>query len=341
MDVDQETLTELFEQMTGLRDADIDIIMPKYVNVMALLKKMYKLYELLSNLEVFVNNFAEYAWIDEVILFLQNIKDECDLDLSKDYQIDKLKHELYEQFYGNKDMQLDEAEVQLKNHVNNLYRTVKNSQVIKKIMVTSANLAPFKSNLSLDEVSDTFIKWEPGNTFMPLAFTSLDLKLIWNSDIEPKGKKFLLSILQHTFKISYDIYDMIYSPDVDIAQFSDLLISTITKLRSQIPRCDKAFDVIETSVNMLKFNFKDYFRLSVESENPSTILESFIVDVASSQRANPTVVAQFRRITAYIKKNSANSNDPRIKQLFRMLNTQFTKIDKELKVNTAEVANNA
>ena len=336
MDIDQDTLTELFEQMTGVKDADTEVIIPKYVNVMILLKKFYKLYELLCNLDAFANSFSDYSWTDEILLFIKTIKLECDLDLKKDYTIDDFKKELHEQFYNEKNIQLNEAELKLKDHINNLYRIIKNSQTIKKIMITSANLSPFKVQLSLDNVSDSFIKWEPGNTFIPLAFTTMDLKLIWNSDIEPKGKKFLLSILQHTFKISYEIYDIIYSPDVDIAQFSDLLVATITKLRGQIPRCDKAFDVIENSVNMLRSNFKDYFRLSVESENPSTILESFIVDVASSQKANPSVVGQFRKITAFMKKNAANTNDPRVKQLFKMLNTQFTKIDKELGSDTNE-----
>jgi hypothetical protein len=227
---------------------------------------------------------------------------------------------------------LESADAQ--THINKLYRDVKSSQVIKKIMITSANLAPFKVNLSLDAPMDTFIRREPGATLIPLEFTSLDLKLIWNSDVEQKCLKFMLSMLQHTFKLTYSIYDVIYSPDVNIAEFSDMLIGTISSLRKQIPRCDKAFDVIEKSVNLLRGNFKDYFRQSVESENPSTILESFIIDVASTQKANPKVVSQFRRITAFVHKHSANNNDPRLKQLFRMLNMQYSKIDDEMATDT-------
>jgi hypothetical protein len=187
-----------------------------------------------------------------------------------------------------------------------------------------------------DNISDSFICSYPGNTLMPLAFTSMDFKLIWYSDIEPKGKKFLLTILQHTFKISFEIYDIIYSPDIDIHEFSNILISTITTLREKIPRCDKAFDVIENSVNMLKTNFKDYFRESVETENPASILQSFIIDVGNTQKANPVVVAQFRKITSFMKKNAANSNDPNVKKLFKMLNNQFNAIDKEMKVKTED-----
>jgi hypothetical protein len=322
---DQEALTDLFEQMTGTKDADLAVIFPKFVSVMNLLRKFYKLYSLLASINIFAETFSEYVWIDEINLFLKDIITQCNLIPDKEYKEDLFEQELI-------DNGIDKNKI--KEHINHLYRQVKTSQVIKKIMITSANLAPFKIHLSLDTPSDSFIMREPGSIFMPLSFSTLDLKIIWNYNVEPKCKKFVLSILQHTFKLSYNIYDIIYSPDVDIAEFSSVLISTITKLRKQIPRCDRAFDVIENSVNMLRSNFKDYFRVSVESENPASILESFIVDVANTQKANPTIVQQFRRITAFMKKNAANNKDPRVKKLFSMLNSQFTKIDDELKVDT-------
>ena len=322
---DQESLTEIFEQMTGLKDADIDVILPKYIEVMIKLKKFYKLYKFLTEFDIFIEAFSIFNWIEEIKVFLQSMETECNLDHTKEYTEEKLKAEI---------AQMGLTELEATEYVNKIYRQVKASQVIKKIMVTSANLSDFKVQLSLTTPDDTFIKREPGNSFSPLGFSSLDLKLIWNYDVEPKCLKFILSILQHTFKLSYGIYDIVFSPDVDISQFSSMLVGTIAKLRKQIPRCDKAFDIIENSVNLLQSNFKDYFRLSVESENPSTIMESFIIDVAGSQKANPSVVFQFRRITMYMKKNAGNINDPRIKKLFNMLNSQFSNIDKELKVDT-------
>jgi hypothetical protein len=331
---DQETLAELFEQMTGGKDAESEIILPKYINVMNMLKKIYRLYNLLCGLDVFANTFSEYTWVDEIKLFLNDIIEECELEQDANYT-EEFIYSKYNELVEQKDTDsATPSNNSFKEYINIIYKKLKSSSVIKKIMITSANLVPFRTHLMKDIPSDTFIKREPGNTFTPLAFTTLDLRLIWNYDVEPKCHKFILNILQHTFKLSYEIYDIIYSPDIDINQFSDLLISTITKLRKQIPRCDRAFDVIEQSVNMLRKNFKDYFRVSVETENPSSILESFIVDVASTQKANPSVVAEFRRITMFMKKNASNNSDPRVKKLFSMLNMQFSKIDKEMKVNT-------
>jgi hypothetical protein len=47
---------------------------------------------------------------------------------------------------------------------------------------------------------------------------------------------------------------------------------------------------------------------------------------------------QFRKITAFMKKNAGNNKDPRVQKLFKMLNLQFSKIDKELNVDTSKGA---
>jgi hypothetical protein len=225
-----------------------------------------------------------------------------------------------------------------------MYRRIKNSQVFKDIMTTSAQLQPFepffmkkdKDGKIIDD--DSFIKKEPGQMLQPLIFCSIDLKLLWNTlfDECPSGKKFIYSLIKNIYFISHDIYEVAYTPDVNIDEFSNVLVSTIGKLRThpELNRCGRAFDVIENSVNLLKTNFTEYFRSCVETENTATLLESFIIDVSRTQKASPTVIRQFRQITNYMAKNAKNNNDPRVKKLFKMLNIQFGKIDKELKVDT-------
>jgi hypothetical protein len=329
LDVDQEALTGLFEQMTGARDADIDVIIPKYVRVMTLLKKLYKLYDLC--ITIFKVRFESYIWSDEIREFLDTIVNETNLDVEHEYTESDIRMFILSK-YG--DITNPEATI----HINKLYKAVKDSNIIKTIMVISANLAPFKQHLEAKELTDGFIYREPGTTFTPFPFTSLDLKFLWDMDLSADEKRMMLNIIKHSFEITYEIYDIIYSPDVDIDNFSELLISTISKLRGQVPRCDKAFDIIENSVKLLRTNFTQYFRSSVESENPSTILESFVIDVAKTQKANPVIVGQFRRITQFMQKHASNNNDPRVKTLLKMLNMQFNKIDEEMKVDTTKLA---
>jgi hypothetical protein len=107
-------------------------------------------------------------------------------------------------------------------------------------------------------------------------------------------------------------------------------------MKKTIPRCDKAFDIIKNSVELLEGNFKGYYRNSVEAENPSIIVESFIIDVSMSQKANASITGQFRRIIMYMKKQSANNNDPRVKQLFKILNSQFDLMAKKTGVDPVD-----
>ena len=84
---------------------------------------------------------------------------------------------------------------------------------------------------------------------------------------------------------------------------------------------------------MLEDNFGGYYKTSIEAENPSIIIESFIIDVSMSQKANATVTTQFRKIIMFMKRQSANSKDPRVSKLFKILNSQFNMMEKETGVN--------
>ena len=101
-------------------------------------------------------------------------------------------------------------------------------------------------------------------------------------------------------------------------------------LKKQIPRCNKAFGIIADSVKMLETNFKSYYKTSVEAENPSIIIESFIVDVSMKQKSNAEVTRQFRKIIMHMKRKSTNNNDPRVKKLFSILNNQFSMMEKDI-----------
>jgi hypothetical protein len=137
------------------------------------------------------------------------------------------------------------------------------------------------------------------------------------------AKKYILNILSHTYLIGHEVYEIITAPNIDIKKFSRVLLANIDKMKKTIPRCDKAFDIIKNSVEMLENNFKGYYKNSVESANPSVIIESFIVDVSMSQKSNAVITGQFRRIIMHMKKQAANNTDPRVKKLFKILNSQF------------------
>jgi len=321
---DTDTLNKMFEQMTGISNAEPDVIIPKILKIKNALVKYVKLFNILLGFSNIKSKLSEYKhWFDEIQQFLDKLLEQTNTNIEVVYD-------------ENSTDQINDLKKITIDDLNKMYKSLKECSFIKEIIITCSNLAAFKKYLeNKDKLDDKFIYKEPGLSLIPLSFSGLDLKLIWNiDDITQKDKNFVLSILHHAYVVGWEIYDIVSSPDVDIGKFSEILIKSITKLRKQIPRCDKAFDVIENSVKLLEENFKNYYKTSVEAENPSIIIESFIMDVSTTQKASPLVTAQFRRIVAYLKQKSAGNNDPKIKQLFSMLNTQFSAMDKEFGVST-------
>jgi hypothetical protein len=315
---DANVLNDMFEQMTGSQGADTEIIIPKLTRLHNLLTKFIKIYQLLLNFGDFIDKFQEYnKEFDEIRDFIKNIQKIVDTEQSLSETKLKTMHN---------------------DQVNNLYKTLKNKQEVQSIIVTSGNLGKYKRYLEdKDNLKDEFIKREPGYSLTPLSFTHLDIKILWASDkLTNMAKKYILNILNHTYKIGHEMYEVITSPDIDIKKFSQVLIANIDKMKKTIPRCDKAFDIIKNSVELLEGNFKGYYRNSVEAENPSIIVESFIIDVSMSQKANASITGQFRRIIMYMKKQSANNNDPRVKQLFKILNSQFDLMAKKTGVDPVD-----
>lgn len=317
---DVKDLNRMFSQITGASDPERDIILPKINKIFRNVLEYNKLYNVLLNFTLFTDQFTEYQfWFTDIKTFLDNLIKTTGVVVTQRYD-----DGLPQTYTALSDSSLV-----------TFYKTLKENVYLKKIIITGSTLSAHKTHISdVDKLDDIFINREPGLTLQPLAFSTLDLKTIWCSDISEKAKKFIMSILRHTYLIGIDTYDVVTSPDVDIKKFSKILVDSIAKMKKMIPRCDKAFGIIEKSVHMLETNFKDYFRGSVEAGNPSIIIESFIVDISTTQKASPVITAEFRKIVAFLKERSAQNNDPKIKKLFSMLNNQFSVIDTELGVKS-------
>lgn len=317
-DDDMKDLQAMFSQITGTSEADKEVLIPKINKIYMNIIEYNKVFKILLNFKRFTEQFEEYKfWFEDIAKFLDELIKTNEVDITKKYD-DFNEHNYHT---------LDQKEI------NTFYKVLKDNVSIKSIIITGSRLAAFKKHIvDADNLDDVFINREPGITLQPLAFSTLDLKTIWNTDINEQAKKFILSILRRAYIIGIDMHDIYTSPDVDIKKFSKILVDSISQMKKQIPRCDKAFAIIEKSVSMLEENFKSYFRGSVEAGNPSIIIESFIVDISTSQKASPMVTAEFKRIVSFLQKQSSQTNDPKIKKLFGMLNSQFSVIDTELEV---------
>ena len=256
---DANVLNDMFSQMTGAENADPEIIIPKLCKLYTLLNKYSKIYQMLLKFNEFIDKFPEHEndFLD-IRKFIENIA-----------KISDSGNSITEESLKNS----------TSDNVNTMYKKLKDTAEVQSIIVISGELDKYKKYLSdKNNLGDEFIKREPGLSLKPLTFTNLDLKILWASNkLSIMAKKYILNILSHTYLIGHEMYQTITSPDVDIKKFSRVLINNIDKMKKQIPRCNKAFDIIANSVNMLENKFDGYYKTSVEAENPSIILKVLLL----------------------------------------------------------------
>lgn len=307
--IQDKGVVSMFNKMLGAEDADASIVLPKYKEIsdnvssfitiitMAVERVLMKAF---PEQESACTEILEYARILGAIEFI-------DVPCASD--------------------RTDVVDKEICKH----YTDLKSDHHIKTMILTCKNLIEYKQYLSSGDHSDgTFIARIPGLSFTPFPFSRLDIKQLWASPcITAKIKEYILMVLKITMDVSISIYKTLTSPDIDVAEFSKAIIGSISKVKKMIPRCEKAFAKIEESVQLLEGNFGGYYKDFIQSQNPSTIIESFVIDVSSAGAADPQTTQQFRKIIEYYRKATHGKiKDPNIKKVFDMLNDNFSMMEK-------------
>jgi hypothetical protein len=313
-DISTARITDLFEEMMGSKDADPNVIIPKLITVKTQISQIYKVFKQFSDSVLFREDFPKFQnALLQISKFADEVKENIDFNI------------LHEEEYYKMD----------KTDINLLYRTLKNNNYVQKLIVVCGNLKKYSANFSdTKNLKDNFIMQEPGLSFRIFDFSTLDLKLLWiDSNITPTVKRYVLCVLSKLYENLFELYKTITSPDVDIDEFSEILMKCLEKLKKQpgLNRCNNAFKRISESIGLLKNNFTGYYRESVASANPNIIIESFIIDVSNQSSNDARLTREFRIIIAHLHKMSNQSGkikDPKIKGLFNMLNNNFAAFDK-------------
>lgn len=313
-EVDTGELNGLFDQMMGAKEADPDIIRPKYITIKARLIHILKVLNHFEGFNLFWNSFPNDEDCKlQIKEFLLRVKENTGFSIDTDP--------------SNEDLKLLSTA-----QMNSVYKRLKDDTEIKSLIEVCACLKRRKQYIEdIKNLDDKIVKREPGLTYFPLKnITDLDFKLIWATCESEMIKKYLLTILSHIYNDTMIIYDTIMSPDVDIKKLSETLVVAIDKVKKQIPRCNRAFRAIQESVSLLENNFDKYWVDSVEAQNPSVILECFVSDVSKSQKTDPELTRQFGRIISHLKKMSTGrQNDPRVQSLFRLLGKNFKMMEEQ------------
>jgi hypothetical protein len=299
--IDQQGMSDMFNQLLGdEKSLDINIIRDKYMKLKTNIERIYRLLESFHN-TIYVKVINT---IFETALYKKNIKgfiEDCETLFDAEISDDKLIHH---------------------------YKVVKDHKVVKDCIHICKNLIRYKKYIEdIDNLSDSFIKSSKTHEFIVFPFCNFDIKMIYTHvKIDESISKYLLIFLNMLYKTSYEIYEIITSPDIDISKFSDIIIQSIQQAKKMIPRANRAFRKIEESVALLKNNFQNYYKDFVSTKNPTIILENFILDCSkeNGDDVDLELARQFKRIVMfYQKKSQGKIKDPRINQLFEMLNKNF------------------
>jgi hypothetical protein len=305
-------INDMFQEMLGMKDAEPNIIIPKFVNSRNIIRQIYKILKQLSTFQPIRDDYPETRQgLDEIDFYAEKIKDNIYFDETKE---------------DNEEMYIKLS----KEEINDLYKKFKENNYTKQLVSLCSKLKQYnKSFENIDDLKDNFIGQEVGLNFYIFPFSSFDLKLLWsNKNIKPIVKKYILTILYKLYKSLFDLYKIITSADVDIEEFSTILITAIGELKKhpRLHRCKNAFKRIEQSVHLLKDNFDQYFRDSVASSNIYIMLESFVCDVSNNGNNNTAVLREFRLIIQYMREmgeKTGRNKDPNIKNLFDTLNSHY------------------
>jgi hypothetical protein len=317
--VGNKDITNMFQNMMGIGDSDtIDtsIIYNKYEQIYVGIKKYLKLMDLLGISEAMKYHDSMKDYLNEYRAILKESANNL-FTMVELSEIEKLN--------------INGLPADKRESISETYKAIKDSKLLESIIITCKNLIQYKKFISdQDKLSDQFLLSMPGLKYNPISGAEeINFKLLYcNVLLNDQDKKFILTIIHKIFIISYELYDILSSPDIDIDKFVEVIMTAIKDVRKKIPRCNEAFNIIINSVGLLKNNFKGYYKDFVASSNPSVIMENFIVDVSNNTNPTPLLASQFTRIIAYYNRLASQNNNPQVKTIFNFLNQSMDEINK-------------
>jgi hypothetical protein len=309
------SLADMFAQMTGEKECAKELILPKYAKMCSLIKNTISVLEQFGGFVGIKTDFPSLVPdLEEFTMYAQSLK-QIPIDIPIEEKSDA--------------------------EVCDEYKKLKDHQFVKQLITICSQLKKYAHDF--DEMKDAFIPQYPGLTLQLFPFSKLDFKGLWiqiNEKNKPVIKKYVLSVIKKIYHNIYEIYEISTSPNVNVEEFSKVMLEAIQKLKTvpELHRCKKAFKKIENSVELLKSNFQTYYRDSISSQNPTIILENFILDVCKNNKTDAESVREFKVLVGYISKVAEKSNkkDPKVKKLLSMLKANLDVMNTKTKAPEEE-----
>lgn len=310
--VNTEDLSDLFNQMLGASNPSIHISYPRYCRIKEIISKLMQIINVF-NKSPFMRAYDDFKlYQTEIEAFDSRAK------------VDFIKYFSYD--FSAYELNLNAIPAEELAAFTNTYLELKKSDFINTFIVLCDKLYVFKRYLSdINNLDGKFINALGGCEYCPFPFSTFNLKLVYNVDgINELSRTFILNVLHKLYKFSYDLYTEITSPDINVEDIAEIIISNLDQVKRipELNRCRKAFDKIKNAIDLLKSNFNSYYRDFISTKNSTIMMEHFILDVANNTDSDAQTKREFLTIIAYYRKMAQNASvkDPRVDKLFETLN---------------------
>jgi hypothetical protein len=331
--VKNSELTEMFNQMLGLGAINMQIVFPKYRAIMEACTTIIRVFK------KFNEDSPIYDMLPDMVKYRSKIKDFVETAT--------VELKLFTVDYPNP-YQLSEEQ---KKQFSELYNTIKKSKLIESLIRTCNNLAVYHDSLTGSNTNDEFIV-RMADSFKPFAFVDLDIREFVvdlryrykdNSRYRTSCSNLLMIVMSKIYNLTYTIYQQVTLPDIDVDVFVNILMDNLGEIKKQIPRCNKAFNKLVSSVQLLKTNFNGYFADFVRSNDPSIFMQNFIIDVSTSTDIDAETTRQFRQIMMFYKSKlpAKLATNPQAKFLFDQMAKQLDKLDEYTNIKDPKDASSA
>lgn len=307
---DTSDLSDIFNQMLGTDNVDMNIAYPKYQKVSALITSILDVLETLADTPLMCKQRALQSIQAAIRAYVGTTR----------AQLVTTFHHTFPDCTWNYNL----AEANCQKEFLAAWAAIKESSLVNQFIVCCSNLTPFEVHFKNEhKLNAGFIKSLPGLSWCPFPFVPLDILMIYNlPGVGNHTLNVLMAVLHKVYIFSRQIYNEVSSPDINLDAFGAIILENLSKIEKlpALSRCKDAFRKIHEALGMLKQNFGGYYREFVVSKDSSCILHSFLVDVQSSAGASPELSRQFATIINFYKKNAAKNNtNPQMKaELDRM-----------------------
>ena len=313
-------ISDMFNNMLGAGSANLTISYPKYLRIRNLCRSLIKVFIALADSPYLKTNPEFAPQRAELHEFCKSSTETID--------------QLFSMDLTEYEWNLETVDEEIKKRFAGVYEAAKKSKLVNTFIITCDRLVPYKQNFNdLEKLNPKFITCMAGTEWCPFSFSGLNYKMLFSqTNIKDNNIRFFMTILFKVFDFSYKLWQETVSPDCDVDQFVDVIMTNIDEIKKRAPelsRCGKAFKKITESVQLLKSNFSTYYRDFVETKDSTTMMQSFIMDVSKQTNSDPEVMREFREIIKYYKKLAKQQpNNPKMKALFDKVSDSFKQLEK-------------